>query len=80
MSLIYLLGYGVEKKRLSGTVAMQKTNEIAGPGNQIRLIANGSDLLVMKRRLLDSRFCCAEHILAVPAVNGSAQSAHTSNR
>ena len=49
-------GYGVEKKRLSRTAAMQKANEIVGLGNSNRPRACGRDLPVMKKRLQNSRF------------------------
>ena len=44
-------GYGVEKKRQSDTVAMQKTNEIVSLGNSGRPRVCGRDLPVMEKRL-----------------------------
>jgi hypothetical protein len=54
-------GYEVEKKRLSRTVATQKTDEIVGLWNSNRPRANGHDLPVMKKWLQNSRFCRAGH-------------------
>jgi hypothetical protein len=54
-------GYGVEKKRQSDTLAMQKTNEIVSLGNSGRPRASGCDLPVMKMGLQNSRFCRAGH-------------------
>ena len=54
-------GYKVEKKRQSGTVAMQKTNEIVSLGNYGRPRVCGRDLPVMKMGLQNSRFCRAGH-------------------
>jgi hypothetical protein len=54
-------GYGVEKKRLSRTVAMQNANEIIGLRKSKRPKARGRDLPVMKKTLQNSRFCRAGH-------------------
>jgi hypothetical protein len=50
-------GYGVEKKRLLYTAAMQKINEIDALGQPLPPRASGRDLPVMKKRLQNSRFC-----------------------
>ena len=54
-------GYEVEKKRLSCTVAMQKSNEIVGLGKSKRPRVSGHDPPVMEKRLQNSRFCRAGH-------------------
>jgi len=54
-------GYGVEKKRLSRTVAMQNANAITGLGKEKRPSVCGRDLPVMKMGLKNSRFCRAGH-------------------
>ena len=55
------VGYGVEKKRLSRTVAMQKPNKIVGLGKSKRPRVSGRDLLVIEMGLKNSRFCRARH-------------------
>ena len=52
-------GYGVEKKRLSRTVAMQNADEIVGLGRSKRPRVFGRDLLVIEMGLQNSRFCRA---------------------
>ena len=52
-------GYGVEKKRLSRTVALQNANETVGLGESKRQRTYGLDLPIMKKSLQNSRFCRA---------------------
>jgi len=54
-------GYGVEKKRLSRTVAMQNANEIVGLGKSKRPRVCGRYLPVIGMGLQNSRFCRAGH-------------------
>jgi hypothetical protein len=58
-------GYGVEKKRLSRTVAMQKPHKIVDLGKLNRPRTCGHDLPVTKKRLQNSRFCRAGYNLEV---------------
>ena len=61
MSLMRFAGYEVETKRLSRTVASQKSNEIVVLGESNRPKVCGRDLPVMEKRLKNSRFCRARH-------------------
>ena len=63
--LMRFAGYGVEKKRLSRTVAIQKTDGIAALGKSKRPRVSGHDPPVMKKRLHNSRFCRAGYNLEV---------------
>ncbi len=58
-------GYGVEQKRLSRTVAMQKSNEIVVLGESKRPRVYERDLPVIEKRLQNSRFCRAGYNLDV---------------
>jgi hypothetical protein len=63
--LMCFSGYGVKKKRLMHTVAMQKPNEIESLGKSRRLRGSGRDLGVYGKRSTitpqSSRICRAGH-------------------
>ena len=54
-------GYEEETKRLSRTVAMQKSNEIVVLGESKRPRVYERDLPVIEKRLQNSRFCRVGH-------------------
>ena len=60
-SLLRFAGYEVETKRLSRTVAMQKSNEILVLGESKRPRVYERDLPVIEKRLQNSRFCRVGH-------------------